>query len=190
MKNTYEDRIQNTMNYLKTPLPTWSVIPFKMVMSDNKLCPQTDFSYTVGYTFAPIENPQDDTCELCGHNIKNVYWIKHDVKKWIMRIGSECITHFGPGISGRQIAAGFQYDTKFTSICDIILRLKDIRDIIRQEIGNCFKFDVYGSRIIGYRNKMKKLDYNSKSSITRLYNSIPEVQKLIETCNKNYNASI
>jgi len=45
-----------------------------------------------------------DCCHLCGTLIKNVFWIKNDKKRWVMAVGSECVTHFGPGDSGQALA--------------------------------------------------------------------------------------
>jgi len=48
------------------------------------------------YTISPIIYGEWTTCNLCGHKIHVHCYIRNDIKKWVMLVGSECVcNHYG-----------------------------------------------------------------------------------------------
>jgi len=72
--------------------------------------PIFDFSLTQGFkrpdTLYPAPPPSSTdaltNCELCGAKIKNVYFIYDDRHRFTLNVGSECVTHFQEGKSGKE----------------------------------------------------------------------------------------
>lgn len=60
------------------------------------------FQFPDGYLKAPSLY-SGECCHLCGTSIKRVFWIQNNLRRWIMPVGSECVTHFGAGDSGQQL---------------------------------------------------------------------------------------
>lgn len=85
----------------------WSACPCEMTQdAEGRVCPNT--SIPAEYTPAPSMIPDSAgagacACLLCGHTIKNCYWLQNDARRWVLRVGSECVTHFAPA-SGEQLA--------------------------------------------------------------------------------------
>lgn len=115
--SNYKERVDSNLRNMGTPAKEWSaldIIGFQEVANDKGetvKMPVFDFSAIKGYkkpnTLYPAPASQSTTawtnCELCGKNIKNVYWIKNDSKKYSLAVGSECVTHFDQGKSGKEI---------------------------------------------------------------------------------------
>jgi hypothetical protein len=101
---SYSKIVEETLATMGTPASEWSAVP----------CVQTDigpvFSFPTGYSQAPSPirsnvGGDDCQCELCGHAIKTCYWLQNDSRRWTLIVGSECVTHFGTGESGAELAA-------------------------------------------------------------------------------------
>ena len=60
------------------------------------------FQFPRNYSSAPALYA-GECCHLCGTNIKRVFWIQNDCRRWIMPVGSECVTHFSDGDSGQRL---------------------------------------------------------------------------------------
>lgn len=107
---TYQQRINANMQYMGSDTSEWSAVEvtgFKLVENEKgEMIEMPTFSFPAGYKKAPTLFPSSNepmNCELCGKmNIKTAYHIKNDSKKLIMLVGSECVTHFGEGRSGKQ----------------------------------------------------------------------------------------
>lgn len=111
-RSTYDKIVNANLRFMGTSKSDWKALPidtFSEVETgrgDSKLMPIFDFSGMDGYKTAPslYKNEGVDTCcELCGHKIKEVYHLKNDSKKWKLIVGSECVTHFGTGDSGKKL---------------------------------------------------------------------------------------
>ena len=76
------------------------------------------------------------TCELCGkQGIKFRYPVVHDGKKWVMWVGSECVTTFGEA-SGKQQERDHQKDARKS----IVLELRDMARQIVQAFADGDRF--------------------------------------------------
>jgi hypothetical protein len=100
----YEQAITANYQHMGTSAAEWSATPIKSM--DGGFA---NYDYPAGYTSAPslyrnTGNGENGCCELCAHPIKNVFIIQNDTRKWIMQVGSECVTHFGEGKSGAELA--------------------------------------------------------------------------------------
>jgi hypothetical protein len=108
--NTYKQRVNSNLESMGTPASEWSAVPisgFANTDADGKIVTMPQFSFPQGYAKAPTLFPNiqggNMNCELCGRTpIKNAFYIQNDKKKFTMLVGSECVTHFGEGASGKQ----------------------------------------------------------------------------------------
>jgi hypothetical protein len=69
------------------------------------------FSFPAGYKQAPSPILEENTCQLCGHPIKNYFWLQNDARRWLLGVGSECVTHFAEGKSGKELAQDAQWES-------------------------------------------------------------------------------
>lgn len=112
-KLTYEEAVRQNLEHMGTPREEWRAVPIKgMAETTNgqgQPVSMPEFDFPAGYTSAPSlyksQSSLDCACELCSAGIKNVFWLQNDVKKWVLPVGSECVTHFEEGKSGEQLAA-------------------------------------------------------------------------------------
>lgn len=109
----HAEAVSATMIYLGTNSGQWSAVPVEDMVEvqdasgKGRAVPQ--FAMPKDYT--PVETPWTASgaggefcCELCATPIKNAFHIQNDEKKWLMTVGSECVTKFGDGMSGEQLA--------------------------------------------------------------------------------------
>jgi hypothetical protein len=106
---SYQQRVENNFKQMGTESTEWTTVPVTGIVDtkDDKgkevSLPTFDFTTTKGYK-TPNTMYRSDSfnvcCELCGKQIKRVYWIKNDKRKYILSVGSECVTHFEEGKSG------------------------------------------------------------------------------------------
>lgn len=105
---SYAKTVEANLKHMDTPRDDWSAVGVTGMAeaeSDNGARMMPEFDMPRDYAQAPsLFHGQDHCCHLCGTDIKNVYWIKNDKKKWIMPVGSECVTHFNEGESGEKLA--------------------------------------------------------------------------------------
>lgn len=109
----HAEAVSATMIYLGTNSGQWTAVPVEDMVEvqdskgNGRMVPQ--FAMPKDYT--PVETPWSGSgaggefcCELCATPIKNAFHIQNDEKKWLMTVGSECVTKFGDGMSGEQLA--------------------------------------------------------------------------------------
>lgn len=85
----------------------WRALPFVLAEDEEtrKIVPQVDWSAAKGYAPAPTLYPSSsgsECCELCATKIKNVYGVINEKRRWVLLVGSECVTHF-EGVSGKEM---------------------------------------------------------------------------------------
>ncbi len=103
----FHQAVQKNLEHLGTSASEWSAVEV-LGMEEIEAGPGKQqevpvFSFPEGYEKAPSLYT-GECCNLCGTKIKNVFWIQNDTRRWIMPVGSECVTHFGEGETGLKIA--------------------------------------------------------------------------------------
>lgn len=106
--SAYAEIVQRNLRHMGTDPKEWTACPTEMTASGPNV------TYPAGYTDAPSMIPDYSgvgscPCLLCGHSIKNCYAIQNDSRRWVLRVGSECVTHFA-GASGETIAKDAELD--------------------------------------------------------------------------------
>lgn len=107
MANAYEEIVQRNLAHMGTTAADWRACPVEIVQTDGGPAPDTDLP--AGYAPAPSMIPDcagaigTCPCLLCGHAIRNCYWLQCDSKRWVLRVGNECVTHFSER-SGLELA--------------------------------------------------------------------------------------
>jgi hypothetical protein len=109
--DVYGNRVLKNFQHMDTAPFEWSAVPIgrtATVTNDRGgSVEMPEFNFPVGYAPAPSlfkSGAVDASCELCGRpHIKNVFWLQNDEKKWLLPVGSECVTHFGEGYSGKDM---------------------------------------------------------------------------------------
>ena len=107
--SSFEKRINDNLASMGAPAEEWSAVTVLSMESidvgQGRQKEAPVFEFPQGYTEAPSAyKGQERCCNLCGADIKNYYWIQNDAKKWVMPVGSECVTRFGQGLSGEVLA--------------------------------------------------------------------------------------
>lgn len=113
--STYSEAVQQNLAQMGTPASEWAAVPVESSQADSEGRVINQFSLPAGYDVAPTLyrcTGQDMNCELCAHPIKNVFWLQNDTRKWLMIVGSECVTHFAEGKSGEELAADKRKEQK------------------------------------------------------------------------------
>jgi rubrerythrin len=99
---TYEGRQMETFERLGTKPNEWKVVPLVDVQTKDKkdvLVFDIPKGYDIVQPFYDSFGKSDlltgvSNCQLCGHPIKNEWYIQHDGKKIYLALGSECINNF------------------------------------------------------------------------------------------------
>lgn len=94
----YDKRVGETLAIMETAASEWAPVD-AFLDADGR----PSFSFPAGHGKAPTPHPED-CCGLCGAGVKNAYWLRHDAKRWILPVGSECVARFGEGRSGEAVA--------------------------------------------------------------------------------------
>ena len=109
----HAEAVSATMIYLGTNSGQWSAVPVEdmVEVQDSKGNGRTVPQFATPKDYTHVETPWTASgaggefcCELCATPIKNAFQIQNDEKKWLMTVGSECVTKFGDGMSGEQLA--------------------------------------------------------------------------------------
>jgi len=109
----HAEAVSATMIYLGTNSGQWSAVPVEdmVEVQDSKGNGRTVPQFATPKDYTHVETPWTSMgsggefcCELCATPIKNAFQIQNDEKKWLMTVGSECVTKFGEGMSGEQLA--------------------------------------------------------------------------------------
>ncbi len=108
--NTYQKRVSENIKFMDSKFSDWRAVPIIGFENTNnhkgKEVPMPTFQFPVGYKNAislfPISSDTAN-CELCGKTpIRTIYWLQNDSKKETLRVGSECVSYFGEGKSGKE----------------------------------------------------------------------------------------
>ena len=135
-QSTHAKRIEENMQRMNSDLSEWSSVEIKnhaSVMDKNgntKIVP--NYVLPENYRPSPTMFPgssQEPCCQLCGKApVKNLFLIKNDSKKWLMSVGSECVTHFEEGKSGQDLSREF----KIKEALDADIKMQKIKKMIVQ----------------------------------------------------------
>lgn len=125
----YQRAVKLNLEHMGTLASEWIAVPVSGVdevdTGAGKKSSVPVFSFPQGYSSAPSLY-KGECCNLCGTPIKNVYWIQHDQRRWLLAVGSECVAHFGDGSSGIQQAKRVVDDLNLRALND----LSDVRKAI------------------------------------------------------------
>lgn len=122
----YQQAVQQNLDHMGSDRSEWTAVPvLSMVETDcedgtNRVMPQ--FSFPENYAEAPSMY-KGECCNLCGTRIKNVYWIQNDKRRWIMPVGSECVTHFGGGETGAKLVKKASWEQN----AELLKRVREVR---------------------------------------------------------------
>lgn len=108
--STYDKVVAENLEHMQTSAAEWSAVGMIRMAETTDAPdgrPMPEFAFPEDYDKAPTLHPtgnmaENMCCELCGHPIKNAYWIQNDKRRWVLMVGSECVTHF-EGKSGERI---------------------------------------------------------------------------------------
>lgn len=113
---SYQERISMNLKNMGSSKEEWRSVPIKGVaeVENNKgkivKMPLFDFpkNYSKAPTLFPVGSNQMN-CELCGKTpIAVAYWLQNDLHKWTLLVGSECVTKFESGASGKDNLREYQ----------------------------------------------------------------------------------
>jgi hypothetical protein len=112
----YNEAVKNNLEHMGTPGIQWRPVPI-IGMAETKddkgnKVKMPEFEFPEGYTHAPslyLCSNSSSCCELCGTPIKNLYYLQNDTHKWLLIVGSECVTHFG-NLSGETLTKEFMWE--------------------------------------------------------------------------------
>lgn len=110
MGTGYDARVTANLNHIGSKREDWRPVPIKgfalVEGPKGKMIEMPEFDFPKGYARSKTlyKNNQDNPCcELCGKEpIKKYYYIQNDKEQTTMITGSECVTHFGEGKSGKE----------------------------------------------------------------------------------------
>lgn len=107
---TYEKAVKENLAHMGTTMSEWSAVPVsgmnEIEGTGGQVVSMPVFDFPTGYEKAPTlfaSDTSDTNCEWCGTRIKRLFWIQNHKRKWILSVGSECVTHFENGRSGKQL---------------------------------------------------------------------------------------
>ena len=176
----YDKAVQANINHMATKatgeMGKWSEVPIvgfvEVDDGTGTMVKMPKFKYPEGYTAAPTLYPSGGdglgNCEWCGHPIKIFYHIQNDSQKWTMGVGSECITQFTGGKSGKDME-------KEVKQAENRQFLKDVND--RHEmLKGIFQFmgdRGYGRREVTWRN-------SDAAKLSREYDKIVGSMKAVK----------
>ena len=161
---TYEGRQMETFERLGTKPNEWKVVPLLDIQSKGNQDVLV-FDVPKGYDIVqPFYDSLDKSaldslhglgfsnCQLCGHPIKNEWFIQHDAKKIYLAIGSECINNFK--------------DAKYTEMTVKVFKDNRIRQIFTiwkpkaiEELNNFVERDASGKVKVWYSTGENRLQY-------------------------------
>ena len=98
---SYGEMVAENMKQMGSSLSEWTALPIQSMKADVDGA-GNDVSMPVydtpkGFSPAPTlykGSEGNACCELCGHPIKIGYTIQNEERKWLLNVGSECVTHF------------------------------------------------------------------------------------------------
>jgi hypothetical protein len=79
----------------ETEYPVWSLPKgYKVAPTEHAIVEQQLFDRWASNAMNMTKPFSSHKCHLCGHLIVNVYYIQHDEKQLIMKVGSECVENY------------------------------------------------------------------------------------------------
>lgn len=172
----YSKAVAENLEFMGTPVSQWQAVPIKgfeeTTGENGKTISMPVFEFPKGYAPAKTLYPSESSqpcCEWCGHDIKKLFWIQNDEKKWIMSVGSECITSFGEGKSGEKISKEVLWEKNRT----LLRQIEQLREILRKEFSSLFPKRIN----IGYgRSELYTSDRSEKGkSIRELHSCMGKI---------------
>lgn len=158
--NTYEKAVAANMQHMQTSLAEWQAVEitgFSDATDDKgNAVKMPTFEFPAGYVPAPTLYKAQSAacCELCAHDIKNVYWLQNDSKRWLLAVGSECVTRFA-GKSGDTIAMELRDKQNRELIQTLLKQLETMRF--------CFSF----TASIGYGLSQQAWSHNEARQLSK-----------------------
>lgn len=190
---TYAERVAANLRHMATPRSEWSALaPLGFEQDDEgRAMPEFDFGQVAGYTSAPtLYKPEGQPCcELCGRQgIKYVYHLRNDAKRWLLAVGSECVTHFEEK-SGEELAKESQdarQRTLFIALHEAKRGLaRDFRRIISNGYGSSWEKWDFADACRMYQDATKLVGKvapdSSPAAITRWHKTKGEAAKELLT---------
>jgi GNAT superfamily N-acetyltransferase len=160
---THDEAVRCSYEYTGTNAGDWNAVAVKKFAETNddrgNKITVPEFDFPSGYK--PVKpffesSAQNPCCELCGHSIKNAYHIQNDKEELTMTVGSECVTQFGEGKSGKRL----EKEAMWNANRDVLKQTWDARDKLAEEFG--YEDHVTKQRII----------FNEAGIESRLYHSM------------------
>ena len=100
----YQQSVQENLEHMGTALSDWTPVASTVTGHDERGKPSFDFQIPGGYIAAPSLYNSIQVCHLCNTPCREKFPIQNDEKKWLLLVGSECITRFNhDGRSGVQL---------------------------------------------------------------------------------------
>ncbi|MDO1449523.1 hypothetical protein Q0590_24820 [Rhodocytophaga aerolata] len=101
-ETTYDKRVAENLRQMGTQRTDWQAVPingFSETERNGEIIKMPVFDFPKGYGDAPSKykiTGSTLSCELCSKpNISVIYYLQNDSKKWLLKVGSECVKRFG-----------------------------------------------------------------------------------------------
>ncbi len=129
MSTIYQKRVVENVAHMGTSMSEWSATEIdgfeEAVNNKGRTVQMPTFNFPKNYkdadTLFKCPPTQPYCCELCGRTPINViYYLQNDRAKLLLRVGSECVTHFQNGTSGDDNFKRFKLNS--ARVLDIELR--------------------------------------------------------------------
>jgi len=158
----------STNDWTSTPITGFNIID---VNGKDKSMPT--FEFPKGYLKAPTLFPSTDSdnmnCELCGKTpIRTMYWLQNDKMKWTMGVGSECVTHFGDGASGKDNVRQYKINRAIVLDNDLL----NLKKLIREKTSK-IRHIGYGKEVREW-NSANFYDDSGNDRIQEFYDLVKE----------------
>ena len=135
MARDHQVAVERNLAFMGTPTHEWAAVPV-LSMHDSESGMMPTFSMPDGYGHAKSLYPCSDMnpcCELCGHPIKNVFYLQNDSRRLLLIVGSECVTHFAQGASGADLLRDAARDHRRATLARFIEFREKMRARLNRE---------------------------------------------------------
>jgi hypothetical protein len=128
---THAKAVAANFKHMNTSPNEWTAMPIVGVCEEGLPV----YALPTGYRPAPTLYPQsgggfgDMNCELCAHAIRRAFYIVNNSKRWLLIVGSECVTHFQED-SGMDMVKQSKNDQMQAYINNVLPALKEIKEKI------------------------------------------------------------
>jgi len=145
---SYQQSIQDNLDHMDTVLQDWTPVASEVLGHDERGKPSFDFQIPGGYIAAPSLYNNEKVCHLCNTPCRQKFPIKNDTKKWLLWVGSECITRFSDNKqSGAKLQqeAGWQANVALLASVHNVLteadQLLGIQQLSKKYFGHGVKYE-------------------------------------------------